>query len=115
MMENVLYNELCARGFSVDIGLVEVREMNEKGQSVRKNLEVDFVVNRGSQRIYIQSAFMLPNQEKINQEQRPLLRIDDGFRKVIISGEHSKVHYNDDGICVMGLFEFLLNADSLQE
>ena len=115
MMENVLYNELCARGFSVDVGLVETRELNEQGQFIRKNLEVDFVVNRGSQRLYIQSAFMLPNKEKIDQEQRPLLRIDDAFRKIIISGEHSKVHYNDDGICVMGLFEFLLNPFNLLE
>lgn len=113
MMENVLYNELCARGFSVDIGLIETRELNAKGQSVRKNLEVDFVVNRGSQRVYIQSAFMLPTGDKVAQEQRPLLRIDDGFRKIIISGEHSKIHYNEEGICVMGLFDFLLNPDSL--
>lgn len=113
MMENVLYNELCARGFSVDIGLIDFREMNEKGQFIRKNLEIDFVVNRGSQRVYIQSAFMLPSREKINQEQRPLLRIDDGFRKMIISGEHTKVHYNEEGICVMGLFEFLLNINSI--
>lgn len=115
IMENVLYNELCARGFSVDIGLIGIREMNVNRQSIRKSLEVDFVVNRGSQRIYIQSAYMLPNKEKIDQEQRPLLRIDDGFRKVIISGEHNKIHYNEDGICVMGLFEFLLNTDSLKE
>lgn len=115
MMENVLYNELCSRGYSVDIGLVETWEKNEQGKTVRKILEVDFVVNRGSQRIYIQSAFMLPDKEKMDQEQRPLKNISDSFRKVVISGDYMRGFYNDDGIYRIGVYEFLLNRDCLDE
>ena len=115
MMENVLYNELCSRGYSVDVGLVETWEKNEQGKTVRKILEVDFVVNRGSQRIYIQSAFMLPDKEKMNQEQRPLKNISDSFRKVVISGDYMRGFYNDDGIYRIGVYEFLLNRDCLDE
>ena len=115
MMENVLYNELCSRGYSVDVGLVETWEKNEQGKTVRKILEVDFVVNRGSQRIYIQSAFMLPDKEKMDQEQRPLTNISDSFRKVIISGDYARGFYNEEGIYRIGVFDFLLNAGCLDE
>ena len=84
MMENVIYNELCARGYNVDVGLVEVWEKSEVGKIVHKKFEVDYVINRGSQRIYVQSAYMMPDEEKRNQEQRPLLKINDNFRKIII-------------------------------
>ena len=115
MMENVLYNELCARGYSVDVGLVEVKEKNEKGKLVRKILEVDYVVNRGSQRIYIQSAYMMPDEDKMAQEQRPLTKISDSFRKIIISGEYPGKFYNDEGVLRIGVFDFLLDRDCLNE
>ena len=115
IMENVLYNELCSRGYSVDVGLVEVWERNKEGKTVRKNLEVDYVINRGSQRIYIQSAYLMPDKEKMDQEQRPLTNISDSFRKVIISGEYSGKFYNDEGVLRIGIFEFLLDSTCLDE
>ena len=115
MMENVLYNELCARGYSVDVGLVEIKEKNEKGKLVRKILEVDYVVNRGSQRIYIQSAYMMPDEEKMAQEQRPLTKIGDSFRKIIISGEYPGKFYNDEGVLRIGVFDFLQDPTCLDE
>ena len=115
MMENVLYNELCARGYSVDVGLVEVWEKNEEGNIVHKRVEVDYVINRGSQRIYVQSAYSMPDEEKRNQEQRPLIKINDSFRKIIISGEHKGKFYNDEGVLRIGVFDFLLDRDCLNE
>ena len=115
MMENVLYNELCARGYSVDVGLVEVWEKNEEGNIVHKRVEVDYVINRGSQRIYVQSAYSMPDEEKRDQEQRPLIKINDSFRKIIISGEHKGKFYNDEGVLRIGVFDFLLNKDCLNE
>ena len=115
MMENVLYNELCARGYSVDVGLVEVWEKNEKGNIVHKRVEVDYVINRGSQRIYVQSAYSMPDEEKRDQEQRPLIKINDSFRKIIISGEHKGKFYNDEGVLRIGVFDFLLDRDCLNE
>lgn len=113
MMENVLYNELCARGYSVDVGLVEIWEKNEEGKIVHKRIEVDYVINRGSQRIYIQSAYMMPDEEKRDQEQRPLIKINDSFRKIIISGEHKGKFYNEEGVLRIGVFEFLLDRECL--
>ena len=113
MMENVIYNELCARGYNVDVGLVEVWEKSEVGKIVHKKFEVDYVINRGSQRIYVQSAYMMPDEEKRNQEQRPLLKINDNFRKIIISGEHKGRFYNDEGILRIGVYDFLLDRDCL--
>jgi predicted AAA+ superfamily ATPase len=115
MMENVLYNELRSRGYSVDVGLVETWEKNAQGKTVRKILEVDFVVNRGSQRIYIRSAYMLPDKAKVEQEQRPLANISDSFRKVVVSGDYMIGFYNDDGIYRIGVYEFLLNVNCLDE
>jgi predicted AAA+ superfamily ATPase len=115
MMENVLYNELCARCYSVDVGLVEVWEKNEKGNIVHKRVEVDYVINRGSQRIYVQSAYSMPDEEKRDQEQRPLIKINDSFRKIIISGEHKGKFYNDEGVLRIGVFDFLLDRDCLNE
>lgn len=113
MMENVLYNELCSRGYSVDVGLVEAFEKDGHGKTVRKVLEVDYVVNRGSQRIYIQSAYMLPDEKKTAQEQRPLRNIGDNFRKVIISGDYMRGFYNDDGIYRIGIYNFLADIHCL--
>ena len=101
------------RGFNVDVGVVETRSLIE-GHYTRKQLEVDFVVNRGSERYYIQSAFSLPDQDKIDQEQASLLKIPDSFRtKIIITASNAPVWRNEQGIAFLGLFDFLLNENSL--
>lgn len=107
-MENIIYNELRLRGFSVDIGVV-----NTKEQGVRKQLEVDFVCNLGSKRYYIQSAYSLPSEEKKNQEIRPFTKIEDSFKKIVITGDLSPAYYNDEGILFMNIFDFLLKPESL--
>lgn len=108
IMENVIYNELCIRGFSVDVGVVEVNERKENGTYVRKQLECDFVINKGNQRYYIQSAYALYDDEKEMQEKRSLLKIDDSFRKIIIVRHGSKRTVDDNGIVTISLKEFLL-------
>lgn len=113
IMENVIYNELCRRGYSVDVGIVEIREQNENGNSVRKQTEVDFVCNQGSQRYYIQSAFSLPTQDKAAQEFRPLLGIQDSFKKMVIVRDDIIIRRSEDGIVTMGLKQFLLDENSL--
>ncbi|SFI43190.1 protein of unknown function [Pseudobutyrivibrio sp. OR37] len=112
LMENAIYNELIYRGYNIDVGVVEIR-VDEDGKKVRKQLEVDFVVNQGSKRYYIQSAYALPSQEKIDQEQASLIKIPDSFKKIIITSGNSPVWRNEQGITVMGLFDFLLNENSL--
>jgi len=112
LMENAIYNELIYRGYKVDVGVVEIR-VDENGKKARKQLEVDFVVNQGSKRYYIQSAYSLPNQEKVEQEQASLIKIPDSFKKIIISSGNFPVWRNDQGITIIGLFDFLLNDDSL--
>lgn len=112
IMENVIYNELIYRGFNVDVGIVEIRA-NENGKRVRKQLEVDFVINKGSKRYYIQSAYALPDKDKMAQEQASLVKIADSFKKIIIVNGNSKIWRNEQGITIMSLFEFLLNEDSL--
>ena len=109
LMENAVYNELCARGYSVDVGNVEVNTVDEKGTKVRRMLEVDFVCNRGYKRCYIQSALSLPDREKMQQESASLLRIDDSFMKYVITGDRIKKYQNDDGIVIMNVFDFLLD------
>ena len=113
IMENIIFNELLVRGYNVDVGVVEVSEKNESGQSVRKRLEVDFVCNKGSKRYYIQSAFAIPDREKMQQEQHSLMQIGDSFRKLIVVKDQIKRWYNEFGILVIGIQEFLLNPDSL--
>ena len=115
MMENVLYNELCSRGYSVDVGLVEIWEKGADGKNKHKKLEVDYVINRGSQRIYIQSAYMMSDADKVAQEQRPLMKIEDSFRKVIISGDYGGKFYNNDGVLRIGVFDFLFDTKCLNE
>ena len=107
-MENVIFNELRKQGFTVDVGLIEQSKRDENGKSVRKQLEIDFVVNRHDERIYLQSAYMLPDREKVQQEQASLLRIPDGFKKVIVAGDRYSSYYNDDGILIEGIYDFLL-------
>ena len=113
LMENAVYNELCARGYSVDVGNVEVITVDEKGTKVRRMLEVDFVCNRGYKRCYIQSALSLPDREKMQQESASLLRIDDSFMKYVITGDRIKKYQNDDGIVIMNVLDFLLDEQSV--
>lgn len=115
-LENIVYNELINRGYSVDVGVVSTYA-NQKDNSSRskKNLEVDFVCNLADRRIYIQCALALSTEEKIEQEQNSLKNIPDNFKKVIISTDCSITHYNDEGILLMNLFDFLLNPNSLTD
>ena len=113
IMENIIYNELRMRGYSVDIGVVETRPMGEGGKRIRKQYEVDFVVNRGSQRYYIQSAFIMPTDAKERQESASLLNIDDSFKKIIIVKDHIKPKRNNTGIITIGLIDFLLKPELL--
>lgn len=109
-MENVIYNELCRLGYSVDIGLVETFGVNTEGKTVRKNLEIDFVVNRHDQRLYIQSAYRMPDEEKRNQELASFRNISDGFRKILIEGDRYTTYFNEEGIQVMSLYDFLIKG-----
>lgn len=111
-MENAIYNELIYRGYSVDVGVVEIRTV-ENEKFLKKQLEVDFVVNDASKRYYIQSAFALPDREKMEQEQASLVKIPDSFKKIIIVGANTPVSRNEEGITIMGIFDFLLNENSL--
>jgi hypothetical protein len=112
-MENVIYNELRMRGFSVDVGMVEIKEKQPDGTWQRKQLEIDFVANKGSRRYYIQSAFMLPDEQKQQQEERPLLRVDDSFKKIIVVRDNIILRRDDNGLVTMGIRQFLLDENSL--
>ena len=114
IMENIIYNELRRRGCKVDVGMVEQRFVDNDGKWQRKQLEVDFVVNEGNQRYYIQSALALPDEEKRKQEMGSLLRINDSFKKIIIIKDDIKPWRDENGILTMGLLDFLMNADSLE-
>ena len=107
-MENVIYNELRRRGFTVDVGLVEAVKTDENGNAKRHKYEIDFVVNRHDERLYIQSAYAMSDKAKIDQEQYSLLHVADGFRKIIIAGDRYTSGYNEDGILIVGLYDFLL-------
>ena len=115
IMENIIYNELRRRGCKVDVGMVEQRFVDNDGKWQRKQLEVDFVVNEGNQRYYIQSALALPDEEKRKQEMGSLLRINDSFKKIIIIKDDIKPWRDENGILTMGLLDFLMNADSLEQ
>ena len=112
-MENIIFNELIGRDFNVDVGLVCVRDDDGSGKTTRKQLEVDFVCNKGSKRYYVQSAFAIPDDAKMQQESNSLLRIDDTFKKIIVVKDNPAPWYTDDGILVISVYDFLLNADSL--
>lgn len=114
IMENVIYNDLLARGYNVDVGLVVVNQKNKLGKSVRKQLEVDFVCNKGPKRYYIQSAFAMPGHEKIDQEENSLRRVGDSYKKVIIVKDAPAPWYTEEGILVTGVYDFLLKSDSLE-
>ena len=112
LMENAIYNELIYRGYSVDVGVVETR-VDEGGKKVRKQLAVDFVVNQFNKRYYIQSAFLISDREKIEQEQAPLVKIPDSFKKIVVVGNNTPIWRNEEGITFMGIYDFLLNENSL--
>ncbi len=114
IMENVIYNELRIRGYSVDVGMVETRPLNTEGKRIRKQYEVDFVANRGSQRYYIQSAFIMPTDSKERQESNSLLNIDDAFKKIIIVKDYIKPKRNQSGIITIGLIDFLLKPELME-
>lgn len=115
LMENAVYNELCMRRYSVDVGVVEINERQEDGKYVRKQIEIDFVCNRADERVYVQSAFSIPTTEKRLQEERPLRNVGDGFRKVIVTKDNVVRHYDENGVLIMGLQEFLMDARSLEK
>ena len=112
IMENVIYLELRRRGYNVDVGVIEFRERKEK-KLTYKQLEIDFIANKGNNKIYIQSAFSMSNEEKVNQEERPLLKVNDSFKKIIIVKDYIKRTRNENGIITMSIFDFLLDPDSL--
>lgn len=114
LMENIIYNELRVRGYHVDVGVVEYYETKADGKRGKKQLEVDFVATKGSEKYYIQSAFALPTADKVNQEQRGLLRISDFFRKIVVVGDNIKVRRDENGIITIGLRNFLLDENSLK-
>ena len=114
LMENLIYNELRLRGMSVDVGVVVKNEKDANGVSVRKQYEVDFVCNQGSQRYYIQSALRLPSEEKREQEVRSLKSINDSFRKFVITEDLISRYHDNEGITYMNIYEFLLDENSLQ-
>lgn len=113
LMENLIYNELRLRGYSVDVGQVTLNTRNEQGVSTRKYLEVDFVCNKGYDRLYVQSAYAMPTQEKMEQELRSLQHIGDSFQKVVIVGGLQPTYRNDDGVIIVNLSDFLLSKVSI--
>lgn len=114
-MENVIYNELRMRGNSVDIGVIPIAERNQDGKVIRKQLEVDFVCNLGSYRYYIQPAYSLPDEAKRTQKIRPLRKIDDSFKKIVITKDIVQPYYDDYGILTVNIYDFLLNPQILEK
>lgn len=112
-MENIIFNELKMRGFNVDVGVIMQYETNEKGTNIRKQLEIDFVCNQGSKRYYIQSAYAIPDQAKMEQEQRSLMLTGDFFKRIIITKDTPAPYYNESGVLIMNVYDFLLNENSL--
>ena len=114
-MENIIFNELKVRGFNVDVGVIPINEKDKNGKNIRKQLEIDFVCNKESKRYYIQSVFAMPDVAKKQQEQRSLLLTGDGFKKIIITKDALAPLYNEEGVLVMSIFDFLLDLDSLEK
>lgn len=114
IMENIVYNELLIRGYNVDVGVVETSDKDKEGKRIRKQLEVDFVVNQGSQRYYIQVAYDMASEEKQTQEFNSLRNIPDSFKKIVIVNGSKKPWRNDEGFVIMGMKYFFLNAYSLE-
>ncbi len=114
-MENVIYNELCMRGYSVDVGVIQTSEKAQDGKQIRKQLEVDFVCNLGSSRYYIQSAYSLPDEAKRTQEIRPFRKIDDSFKKIVVTKDIVPAHYDEYGILTVNIYDFLLDPECLEK
>lgn len=114
IMENMIFNELKMRGFNVDVGVIVQYDTNDKGNSIRKQLEIDFVCNQGSKRYYIQSAYAIPDQAKMEQEQRSLMLTGDFFKRMIITKDTPAPYYNESGVLMMSIYDFLLNDNSLE-
>ena len=114
MMENVIFNELRMRGYNVDVGVITIAEKDADGKVVRKQLEVDFVCNMGSRRYYIQSACSIPDSEKKEQEIRPFRRIDDSFKKIIVTKDVVPPHYDEFGVLMINVYDFLLDPSVLE-
>lgn len=113
IMENIIFNELITRGYSVDVGMIEIRKPDKEGKWLRSQLEVDFIASLGSKKYYVQSALSIPDREKEIQESRPLTNINDSFKKIIVVKDHIMPRRNEEGILTIGLFDFLLIEDSL--
>ena len=113
IMENIIYNELVVRGYSVDVGMVEIKKKDKNGKWIRTQLEVDFVANLGSKKYYVQSALSIPDREKEKQESGSLTNINDSFKKIIVVKDHIMPRRNEEGILIIGLYDFLLNENSL--
>ena len=113
-MENVIYNELIARNYNVDVGMIESREY-KNGEQEYKQLEIDFIASKGYDKYYIQSAYSLPDEEKRNQELKPLLKIQDSFKKIIITGDYTNKWKDENGITTMNIFDFLNDVGSLEK
>lgn len=113
-MENVIYNELRMRGYKVDVGNLTIMEKGRDAKAVKKQLEVDFICSKGSKKYYIQSAYLLETEEKTAQELRPLLKIKDSFKKIVITSNTPRPFYSEEGILMMNVYDFLLNAESLE-
>ncbi|NLJ71132.1 MAG: ATP-binding protein [Clostridiaceae bacterium] len=114
VMENIIYNELRFRGYQVDVGMVAKRFIDKEGKQRSKQLEIDFIANLGSKRYYLQSAFSMPTEQKINQEKAPLINVSDSFKKIIIVKDVINVRRDEYGITTMSIFDFLLNENSLE-
>ena len=113
LMENIVYNELRARGYRVDVGVVPIRRNNDTGSRERAQLEIDFVATLGSKKYYIQSAFSLPDEEKIKQEKASLINVNDSFKKIIVVNDTMNIRRDETGITTINVYDFLLNENSL--
>lgn len=113
-MENIIYNELRMRGYNVDVGVIPITELKD-GKQQRKQLEIDFVCNKGSSRYYIQSAYSIPDEEKRRQEIRPFGKIKDAFKKIVITGDMIKPHYDENGIFMVNIYDFLLDPTIIEK
>ena len=114
IMENIIFNELLARDFDVDVGVVEYNHKDIAGHKIRSQLEIDFIANKGSGRYYIQSAFSIPDEEKRQQETQPLRRVSDSFRKIVVTREDILPYHDEDGILYIGIEQFLLEEDAME-
>lgn len=114
IMENIIYNELRIRGFQVDVGVVQKREKNEVGAFTKKQLEIDFIANQGSKKYYIQSAYSIPDAEKMKQEKASLINVNDSFKKIIVVKDVINVRHDEDGITIMSVYDFLMKDNSME-